>query len=516
MALIGRTAAELRHDAWCVLAHHALRALGLPCDELEPGVYRVQLPEPPAGALDGRRTIDFTADPEVYDSSDRPELELFAPDRRFFHWLMEQAHAAGVLQDFAPPGEPQGVAAIAHRLFAAYWVDGGRVHLAGCLLEWRPIVAVETLPGAAPCSSNAGWATPPANVQPRVLYVGPDGEVVADGLATALRLAEAQPCPRPPGAEMALVWPLVYRAIDHARPPEATPLASGEAASYHPPQPASAAPPEAAPPIEEHAAHRAAPLADRSSSPPDNEIATPEDAPRSATTHDSDTAAAARWLRTLRIIWTRYCSGKLRFRIGAQTVDLPFQGWASTLQAPPFVCPHTGRKTFHITATDDGRVVAAESVATCEVSGTRVLAHELLTCSVTGKRVRPELTETCPVLETPVLAEHMAICGMCQQRVSPAALADGRCAACRQMKPVTASDPRMSLILHEYPQLDRWRRWRLAETARAFIALGSGWFKQLLLVLDKEELEPLYVATCNRLQRRWVAVPVEQFAQWLA
>ena len=51
------------------------------------------------------------------------------------------------------------------------------------------------------------------------------------------------------------------------------------------------------------------------------------------------------------VIWCKYARGKLRFSIHGSVVDLPFSDWARLLTPPPFVCPHTGIRSYHIAAT---------------------------------------------------------------------------------------------------------------------------------------------------------------------
>ena len=117
-----------------------------------------------------------------------------------------------------------------------------------------------------------------------------------------------------------------------------------------------------------------------------------------------------------------------------------------------------------------------------------------------------EFTAICPVTTLPVLRELLGNCALCQQRVGPAGLVAGTCRACRVLAVVTESDPRMARLLGEYPRLERWRRWRLSETLTAYIAVGAGIFKRLLLVVDKTSLEPLYLAEGQRLLRTWSPV----------
>jgi hypothetical protein len=211
-------------------------------------------------------------------------------------------------------------------------------------------------------------------------------------------------------------------------------------------------------------------------------------------------------------VWCKYVEGKLRFTIGEAVLDFPFSGWMRWLAPPRIVCPYTGVPTFHLAATDDGRIAAAEQIAPCAVTGRRMLATELITCSVTGQRVSPELIEVCPVSSRRLLRARMVACALCHQRVSPAVVERGICLTCRRLKRVDKAEPRMARVLHEHPPLDRWRHWRIGETARVYVLTAQGWLKRLLVVVDKESLELKFMATSGRFLRRWDAIDPAQYA----
>jgi len=212
------------------------------------------------------------------------------------------------------------------------------------------------------------------------------------------------------------------------------------------------------------------------------------------------------------VVWVKHAEGKLRFTIGEASADLPFSGWACTLKPPPYVCPYSGQKTFHLAATDDGRIVAAEQLQRCQYTRRRVLAGELETCTATGRRVVREMMVTCPVTAARVMQTAMTTCRTCRQRVAPGAVSRGQCASCRDLQPVDKADPRMARLLDEHPVLDRWRGWRIAETATAYILTARGWLKRLLLVVDKESLELKHVGEGHRLSTQFTAVEPSQHA----
>ena len=326
-----------------------------------------------------------------------------------------------------PADQPNGVHQIAQRLFPAYTVDGGNVHLAGCTLEDRLFVRLEFGHGEEPVE----------------IYVDGDGHEVDEELVEVLGMAEVSELEKPPQP----FEPEIERLIESAVRTAARRFSPGT-------------PPE---------------------------------------------------LLTTTAVWCKFVEGKLRFTVGEESADLPCGGWSRTLRPPPFVCPCTGSSTFHLAAIDDGRIVAAEQIEPCAETGRRMLRDDLVTCSATGRRVVPELIETCPVTGRRLLGNAMVECATCRQPVSPATIERNQCAACRQLQPVSKADPRMARLLDEHPPLDGWRNWRISETATVYILTASGWFKRLLLVVDKDSLELKLLATGSRLLSGWNVAEPSQY-----
>ncbi len=212
------------------------------------------------------------------------------------------------------------------------------------------------------------------------------------------------------------------------------------------------------------------------------------------------------------LVWCKWASGRLRIEFPQACAEIRFSDWAATLEAPAFVCPETGRKTHHIGVTDDGRIAAGEEIATCQETSRRTLRRELSQCSASGLLALAELLATCPITERPVLKRLLATCGVCGEQVSPAAIRDGQCLACRSLAVALPSDPRIARVLGEFPALDGWRKWRISETANRYVLVGSSLLKRLLVVLDRMTLEPRRVATGGRLNRAWTTIPPEQWA----
>lgn len=220
------------------------------------------------------------------------------------------------------------------------------------------------------------------------------------------------------------------------------------------------------------------------------------------------------------VVWCKYAEGKLSFVIGEQTVEIPFAGWAHLLmdqrvKPPPYTCPWTGRQSYHLAATGDGRISVAEAIEACAVSGVRVLENELETCQATGKRALPEHLMDCPVSGQRVIRSSLVVCSMCGQGVSSSSLRMGCCSACQSLKSVPQSEPPVFSLLNRYPKLKRWGHWKASETSTVCILTASRILRQLVMVVDKKSLETRYLAVKNRFSTAWNAVPKSERGQYL-
>ena len=156
----------------------AIRQLGL--DVTRHGtIFRLVVPEDSAvaAAFAAEPQIAFTfdrRDAEGVTSADQPSdtPQWMAPDTPLFERLMAQVRTAGQTASGGvvhtrPEGQPIRVGQISARLFSAYRVDAGGVHLAGCTLEDHPLVRVTY---RIRCASGNRL---------RHIFVGADGEALA-------------------------------------------------------------------------------------------------------------------------------------------------------------------------------------------------------------------------------------------------------------------------------------------------------------------------------------------------
>ena len=322
----------------------------------------------------------------------------------------------------APADQPRSVHELTERLFPAYTVEGGAVHLAGCRLEDRLFIR----------TGDSGLARTEA------LTMDDTGRAIDEELARSLGMNDTVAWVPPPEMPPNSLEEMVRRSTERARKRWGV---AGELSAL--------------------------------------------------------------------FIWCKFAEGKLRFTIGEHSEDLPFSGWTRTLMAPPFRCPHSGIESFHVAATDDGQIAAAECIQTCAETGRRVLATELVTCNATGLAVLADQTRICPITESPVLERVLTTCTMCRQRVSPTVIKAGKCHACRSTRSVTKDETPLATLLEKHENLNHWPKWAISETAEVYILVAAGWWKRLLLVVDKNSMEVRHAATGQRLGE-FTAVEVHQ------
>lgn len=222
-------------------------------------------------------------------------------------------------------------------------------------------------------------------------------------------------------------------------------------------------------------------------------------------------SAAPEGVVAVTVVVAKRAEGKLQFQFGAKSITIDFDDWAATLEAPPYCCRLTGRSTYHLATTDDGRIAAAEGIASCEVSGKRLLASELVTCIATGKRVDPTLTLKCPVSGEPALASEFATCSLCRQEVSQAVLDATLCRACRHLEKAARDDAAVADLLARAPKLKRFRQIRTASTNEVTIVEGVGLWKHLLVVVGQADGQVRQVAT-RTPATTWTHLPEERWA----
>lgn len=152
----------------------------------------IVLPEGEAAAFDGAERLRLN----LGESDDQASGEPTEWDSRFGRWLLEQLKAAGPALHTRPRGEPMSVGEIMSRMFAAYDVEGGNTHLAGCELSDHPFVRLSF-------AGDRGRTI-------HDVFVAPDGSTVGDDLVQQLGLDEVTPIrDTPPRLDAAALRSLV-------------------------------------------------------------------------------------------------------------------------------------------------------------------------------------------------------------------------------------------------------------------------------------------------------------------
>lgn len=452
----------------------AARMLGLPASHDSQGRITLQLstqddrkpgdhgPSPRAAAavetmrqsLGGVHQVHFPAGdcPALATAEQNGQAAPLTADGPLVTALTTALRELGPAISCIPRRQPNAVSDLASHLFSAYQVEGGRAHLAGCALEDRPILRLTFRCSVAAGELPSAEPIVESDAAIRHVFIGDDGQLCDAELVEQLELNDLLPREE----RRPLITEQDLQAWINA------------------------------------GRQTLAALQQRAGDP----------------------------LLAAAVIWCKYATGKVAVVIGNAAIELPFSAWARLLadgrvKPPPYRNPHTGSESYHLAATDDGRIVAADDIGKCSKTGERVLREELQQCAVTNRWARPEFFADCPVTETRVLKSELQVCRTCQQAVSPAALRSGECAACHSLKRVNKADPRLARLLGERPELDQWRSWRVAETSAYYVLVASGLVNRLLLVVSKETLELIYLARGSRLSSKWTPVPAEQRGDYL-
>lgn len=221
---------------------------------------------------------------------------------------------------------------------------------------------------------------------------------------------------------------------------------------------------------------------------------------------------------TASMVWCKYALGKVEMSVDSAdggSVQVAFEGWTTlladgTLMAPPYVCPDSGIESYHLGTDDEGHVTAVEALARCADTGRCLLATRMTTCPDTSITALDQFFEQCAATGERVHHSAMSDCSICRQNVRINQLYHQTCPTCRSLKSVRKVDPAIARILGEYPQLDRWKKWRLSEGKSCCVLVGSKLFQRVLLVMDREDLEVLRAARGSLFSRTWTDVEFEE------
>ena len=143
-------------------------------------VHRLDIPEAHRSRFDGQDQVSFAFTSEPTSS----DVECVTPQGRLISWLIERLQAQGHFVHTRPRQQPEGVHELSGRLFPAYTIEQGSVHLGGCTLEDRPFLRLSfrLLSGEL-----------------EHVYTDGEGKRLAADWIDALHLADVMPYPdRPP------------------------------------------------------------------------------------------------------------------------------------------------------------------------------------------------------------------------------------------------------------------------------------------------------------------------------
>jgi hypothetical protein len=179
---------NLIHEDAASFTRWALAALRCELEPQSNDVWLARLPSELQQRWSGTDVLRFHAPTNgsaAHDADSATDIEVLPSDAEsnLFQWTMEQLHAQGPAAHATPVGQPTSIHELTPALFAPYTFPEGRVYLAGCSLEDRPLVRLTIL------HKNAGSA-PQLNHQ----FFWPDGRLVDPQLIDDLHLSQLRPC----------------------------------------------------------------------------------------------------------------------------------------------------------------------------------------------------------------------------------------------------------------------------------------------------------------------------------
>lgn len=195
--------------------------------------------------------------------------------------------------------------------------------------------------------------------------------------------------------------------------------------------------------------------------------------------------------RRLSVVWCKHVDGKLAIEIGNETRFVKFSGWLQRLvdgleKCPPYFCELTGKSSYSISTDDDGTISVAAAIGTCDISGKRLVETKMGTCSATGRLVDLEKLWACPITHELLLEEEAVRCNSCNQKVSPAAVAKGRCQVCRQVVAADESDPAVDLVISKHDRLKYVRNFKTASCLGFTVVVCRLKMTRYLFVIDND------------------------------
>jgi len=150
--------------------------------EEKDGIGRLQLEEADRGAFGGQSELRIA----LLDSVTNGQLEPIDFKSGLGNWLITRLRSRGPVAHARPREQPTAVNDISSRLFSAYRVEGGRMHLGGCQLVDFPFLRLSFA-----AQDNGRTCI-------RHLFVAHDGSSVSDGQAQDLGLLDVEPITKSP------------------------------------------------------------------------------------------------------------------------------------------------------------------------------------------------------------------------------------------------------------------------------------------------------------------------------
>ena len=215
----------------------------------------------------------------------------------------------------------------------------------------------------------------------------------------------------------------------------------------------------------------------------------------------------------LRVIWCKQVEGKLQIELGTDTRLIKFAGWAKQFTngheiCPPFFCPESGKSSYRITADDEGTLTVPAALATCQVSGRRLLETRVSRCSVSDQWVDDRLLWTCPSSGCRLIESMACPCTQCKSLAAPQSTSNGKCLVCASLIRTAKDTPVISELCARYELARRAIRWKTATCDDYAVATCRVGWSCYLFTVAMETMELVQVGKANLFGRQWQSIPI--------
>jgi hypothetical protein len=488
-----------------VFSLKALEMLGAKVAPQDGAVFLAELPERLKKRCEGREKLLFTFDKEIFQASDRSDLELMTQGSPYLEALIEEVRELGCLALAAPARPAPSPQDVAAKVAAGYTFSGGTIKTGECFMATELVARLQYRLFCESIEKQERLVTLVLDSRGNVLDEAAFKTVLDDPLADSKGLD-------------AVPLETVQRVVDCAEAELKKMLSSAEEALRAQVQSKKDA--ELAQMKEyfgamkkeyEASASAAIDYAKKAEILSQMKSVEREYALRLQEIEERYGCRAGAEIVAAMLLLVPMAQGRTRFEVSeAVNAEVTFSVPAQAPSSPPYTCPVSGKKATALAYSSSGHIVAADEIELCAASGKPFARQFLKTCAATNRRLSEPYVTVCDVTGQTVGRDMLRKCPECQQDVSPMGLAAGTCWACQRRQAVGSSHPVVQKIMQKYPNLRSWPGWEVSETKWKYNVRLQGMLSRAVAVFKKDTLDCLCSAKGSKIFGGMKPVPVAQ------